>query len=220
MSQEEPFTILIIAATAAITALAFYKPGMMQRLWLDNQVTAQRGDYLRLLSSGFVHGDWVHFAFNMFSFYSFAGSVEALYGATPLVIIYFGSMVTSGLFALWINRKRHYRAVGASGGVCGIIFGSIFLLPGNSIFILPIPFPIPSWAFAFIFLGVSTFAMGKSLGNISHEAHIGGAVSGMLIATALYPQAMTTQPLLFGSLLAFCALLWFLAPLVSTRIMR
>ncbi|MGB0372293.1 MAG: rhomboid family intramembrane serine protease [Opitutales bacterium] len=217
MSQEPPITLLIIAATAGITAWAFYDRAILQRLLLDNFAITKGREYQRLISSGFIHADWIHFAFNMFSFYSFAGLVERSYGAGPLLIIYLGSIVASSLFALAVNRGKPYRALGASGGVCGIIFGSIFLLPGGSIFIIPIPFPIPSWAYAFLFIGVSVFAMGRA-GNISHEAHIGGAISGMIITAAIYPAVVTTQPALFLGLLVFCGALWWATPFIAKRI--
>ncbi|MEM9026162.1 MAG: rhomboid family intramembrane serine protease [Verrucomicrobiota bacterium] len=216
MSQEPPVTLLIIAATAGLTAWAFYNPRILQRLILDNKRVTQGRDYLRLVSSGFIHADWIHFAFNMFSFYSFAGSIERIYGPVTLLSIYLGSILASSIFALVVNRGNPYRALGASGGVCGIIFGSIFLLPGGSIFIIPIPVPIPSWVYAFIFIGVSIFAMGRS-GGISHEAHIGGALSGVLITTALYPQIATSQPILYLSLLAFCVVLGWAAPKIQRR---
>ena len=155
----------------------------------------------------------------MISFYSFAESIEAYFGVIPLAVIYFGSIIASSAFALAVNRGRNYRALGASGGVCGVIFGSLFLLDGGSIIVFPIPIPIPAFIYAFMFIAVSVFAMGRA-GNISHEAHIGGAVSGMLITAALYPTVIFINPLMFFGIFAFCGLLWFLAPKIFIRMKK
>ena len=87
-------------------------------------------DYHRLYTCGLIHANWTHFAFNAFSFYSFARGIEMLYGPSTMLFIYGCSILGGSLLSLIIHRNHEYRALGASGGVCGIIFASIFLLPG------------------------------------------------------------------------------------------
>jgi len=55
---------------------------------------------------------------------------------------------------------------------------------GGAMFHLPIPAPI----FAIGYLALSTYLMRKQFGNIGHEAHIGGALSGFLLAGLLSDQ--------------------------------
>ena len=142
----------------------------------DNQVISQRKEYFRLISSGFLHADWMHFAFNMFSLYSFGNHIEKYYTATNLLLIYFASIVGGNVLSLILYRNTLYRAIGASGGVCGVIYASIFMIPGGSIMILPIPFPIPSWVYAILFLLISFYGMRSARDNVGHVAHIGGAL--------------------------------------------
>ena len=183
------FTIVIIIASGIITFQGFQKPDFFKRLMFDNRRILQNREYHRLVASGFLHADWMHFAFNMFSLYSFGRYVELIYRPTILLIIYFSSIIGGNLLSLFIYRKTDYRAIGASGGVCGVIYASIFLLPGGSIYILPIPFPIPSWLYAILFLLISFFGMRSAGSNIGHVAHVGGALLGLAVTGLIFPEA-------------------------------
>jgi len=139
---EAPFTTLLLVVTGLTTWLAFRQPALMARLLFRPRDVLGGGQVHRMLTSAFVHGDWVHFAFNAFTLYSFGSHLERLYGARELLVIYLVSVLGGSLLSLWIHRREaDYAALGASGGVCGVLYASIFLIPGGSIFIMPIPVP-------------------------------------------------------------------------------
>ena len=122
-----------------------------------------------------------------------------------LPLIYAVSILGGNILSLLVYRNTHYRALGASGGVCGIIYASVFLLPGGSIYILPIPFPIPSWTYAILFLLISIYGMRSGRGNIGHVAHLGGALIGLLATFILFPRAVLAQPWLLLLIVAISA---------------
>lgn len=147
--------------------------------------------YERLLISTFLHVDYLHLFFNIFSFYSFAIELANFTGQLFLLLLFFGSGLGGDFLALLIHRKHaDYRAVGASGAISGVIFSSVLLLPGGSILIFPFPFGIPPWLFAILFVLFSVYGIGRQSGNIGHEAHLGGALCGILITALVYPQAL------------------------------
>ena len=155
--------------------------------------------YERMFTSGLIHLDWWHFAFNAFSLWSFGRLIELVYGRVTFLVIYLASILGGSLLSLFIHRREAgYRALGASGGVCGILFASIFLLPGGSVYLMFIPFAIPAYAFAVLYLLYTFFGLRRRAGNIGHDAHLGGALVGLLVATAIYPQLIFAQPLLFA----------------------
>jgi Rhomboid family len=154
-----------------------------------------------MLTSGLIHADWTHFLFNAFSFYNFGRTIEFIYGAKVLLLVYLSSILGGSLLSLIIHRHEEYKALGASGGVCGVIFASIFLLPGGSILMYPLPVGIPAYAYAIGFLVFSFAAHRHKIGNIGHDAHLGGAIVGLLVATAMFPRLVLAAPWIFLAVL-------------------
>ena len=72
---------------------------------------------------------------------------------------------------------------------------------------LYLPVPIPGWLYAIGFLVVSFIAMKRAKDNIGHDAHLGGAIIGLLIAAGLYPRAVSYNWKVFLLVLGFSALL-------------
>jgi membrane associated rhomboid family serine protease len=193
-----PFNILIVAVTSYVSYLAFKHSEYRDKLVFDTELILRKKQYYRVVSSGFIHGDLMHLVFNMFSLYSFGLHIEKIYGAASFLIIYSCGVVGGNIVSLVIHRRESYRALGASGGVCGIIFASIFLLPGGEIIMYPIPVPIPSYIYAVIFILASYYGMRKSIGNIGHDAHLGGALVGLVVTTIMYPRIVTVSPILYS----------------------
>jgi membrane associated rhomboid family serine protease len=147
-------------------------------------------DYKRLISSGFLHVSWPHLIFNMFSLYAFSGSIEANLGSLPFLVIYFVSLLGGGLFSLYVHRQHgDYSLVGASGAVCGIIFASIALFPGMGVGFFGLPFFIPGWLYGILYVAYSIYGIRSKKDNIGHEAHLGGALIGMIAALIIEPAA-------------------------------
>ncbi|MDR3456980.1 MAG: rhomboid family intramembrane serine protease [Verrucomicrobiae bacterium] len=199
--MNAPATIIVLVVTGLATLFAFQRPDIREKWIFDPQAILADKEYYRLYTSGLIHADWMHFAFNAFSFYSFAEYIEEIYGAKVMLLIYGCSILGGSLLSLIIHRHHEYRALGASGGVCGIIFASIFLLPGGSINMFFLPIGIPAYLYAVIFLVGSFFAHHKQLGNIGHDAHLGGAIVGLLVATGLYPNMIIAAPGMFALVL-------------------
>ena len=201
-------TIVLIVLTGGTSFQGFRNPAFQARLIFDPTAVLRDKQYYRLMTSGFLHADWIHFGFNAFSFYAFGRHIEMFFGVFTLLAIYLGSIVGGGLLSLYLHRHHEYRALGASGGVCGVIFASIFLLPGGGVVVFPFPFSIPSWLYAILFIVGSFAAMKRQRDNIGHDAHLGGAVVGLLITTALYPSIVRESPVLYAAVLALAALLF------------
>lgn len=193
--------------TTLVSVLAFRDHGLLERLMFKPREILAGKQYERLLTSGFIHGDWLHLAFNAYSLLAFGQNIEAIYGFKTLVLVYFSSILGGSLLSLFIHRRHDYRALGASGGVCGVVFASIFLLPGGSIHLFFIPIGIPAYAYAIGFLIFSFVRMRQGADNVGHDAHIGGAIIGLPVATALYPSMMTASPALYAGVIVLSLLI-------------
>lgn len=206
-----PATIAICILTALITQIAFSKPQILQRLLFKPREILVDGQWDRILSSALIHADWMHAGFNLFAFYSFGSEIEMLYGWKTLLVIYLFSIMGGSLLSLFLHRHQQYSALGASGGVSGVIFATIFLVEGTGVSLFFIPIAIPGNIFALIYLIGSFWGLRKRIGNIGHDAHFGGAITGLGFAFAIRPNLCLGDPLYFwGSILVSVACLGIL----------
>jgi membrane associated rhomboid family serine protease len=146
--------------------------------------------YETLVTSGFVHGDLVHLLFNMMTFWFFAFPLEARIGSVAFAVLYFAGLVVSDVGTYLKHRDDpHYASLGASGAINAVLFAYIVYFPGSSLYILPIPFPIPAPVFAVGYLFFSWYSARQARGRINHDAHLGGALFGLLFVLVTDPSA-------------------------------
>jgi hypothetical protein len=80
--------------------------------------------------------------------------------------------------------------VGASGAISAIMFASICLFPRLDIGFFGLPFYLPAWLYGLIYILLSIYAIKSKRDNIGHEAHLGGALIGMITAILFEPAAL------------------------------
>jgi len=172
----------IIALNVVFSWKGFNDYSFFQRYKFNVDSILVKKEYIRLVTSGFLHADYTHLGFNMFTFYMFGEAMALTIDPILLVLIYVGSLLAGNLLALYIHRNHgDYSAIGASGAVSGIIYGTIILYPGLLIY-----FFIPGWLFGIVYILYTIFGIKKQTGNIGHDAHLGGAVAGLILTVALF----------------------------------
>ena len=168
------------------------------------------GEQIRMVSSAFLHADWAHLFFNMFTLFMFAPVVIDFLGNFSFVLIYLGSLICGSLLTIVFHKNEYgYRAVGASGAVTGILYAAILLNPDMSLYLYFIPIPIPAYVFGIGYLLYSIYGMKAKNDNIGHTAHFGGAIGGYVITLIKEPQ-MLTENTLMVILLAIPIILLFI----------
>ncbi len=203
--QAENVSLLIILLTFGATAYGFSRRDFFDKWSFDVEGVLLRKEYSRLLTAGFIHVDWWHFIFNMFTLYSFSRGLP-MDGVSFLSVYLLGILGGNGL-ALYIHRNSgSYRAVGASGAVSAVIMMLICISPfGIRIFGL-----IPGVWFGILYILYSIYGIQNKRDQISHEAHLGGALIGILASLVLYgPQVKAHAHipiLLLGMIGVFLAL--------------
>jgi membrane associated rhomboid family serine protease len=187
---------IIFALTIVISLIGLSSPTLVDRTVLRPYYLTKRGEYHRLITSGFVHADLGHLIFNMITFYFFAFALERAIGTAKFVVLYFTGLVLSDLGTYYKHRNDPaYASLGASGAILAVLFASIVYFPDQSLFIIPIPIPIPAPVFAIGYLAYSYYSSRHSQGRINHDAHIGGALTGLAFVAL-------TDPGRYGALLA------------------
>lgn len=190
----EAFTVVLMVANGIFSFRGFSNRLFKEKYLFHVGSILGDNEYYRLFTSGFLHANIPHLAFNMLALYSFSQGIGRVVGILDFVLLYFGSLLAGNLLALQINRNNPgYRALGASGAVSGVIFASILMYPHGSISFLFLPIAIPSWLFGIGFVLVSIYGIRSGFGNLGHEAHLGGAIAGVLISILIEPRLIVSR---------------------------
>ena len=192
-----PLTALLLGANLAISLYALYQDqNLIDRWAFAPERVHSNSEWYRLVSGGFLHGGIAHLAFNMISLYFFGPVLEIILGPVNFLIMYFGALIVAHGF-LYAKYKDDptYVAVGASGAISGVIFGFCLFFPFEKIYLFLIPIGIPAFLFAIGFAGYSYWASNQPpgsgiFGRVAHEAHLGGAVGGLIFTVLLEPRVL------------------------------
>ena len=107
--------ILIIAITAIISFVVPNGSSNFEKYKFNVGAIRNRNEYIRLLSSGFLHADIFHLLFNMMTLYFFGPVVMQAFGSLGFILIYFGSILLGNIFSLFVyQRQPWYSAIGAN----------------------------------------------------------------------------------------------------------
>lgn len=182
--------LIILVVTIIVSVIGLSSRRVIERSLLRPYQVAHGTGYAGLLTSGFVHADLGHLLFNLITFYSFAFRLEAVIGSLKFVLLYFSALLVGGLGTCVKHRTDpNYASLGASGAILGVLFASIVYFPRQSLYILPLPVPIPAPLFALGYLAYSWYSSRQSRGNINHDAHIFGALTGLAFVLLTDPTA-------------------------------
>lgn len=185
-------TLFLIAVTVAVSILAWRQPR-----WLDALIywppAVARGQWWRLFTHGFIHGDGTHLAFNMITLFFFGTVMEQVLtgriGAVGFLLFYLAGILIAILPSHFKHRHDpHYRSLGASGAVAAVLFAYILIQPWSMLFVMFVP--MPAIVFAVVYVGYSLWAERNAPGNINHSAHLWGAAWGVGFLLLLEPRLL------------------------------
>lgn len=184
------FLIGLIAVNVVISFKGFEDLSFFRK-YQFHVGSIRSGEQIRMVSSGFLHADIGHLAFNMLSLYFFAPVVYGILNNFSFVLIYFASLLFGSFLTMIFHKDDYsYSAVGASGAVTGIIYSAILLDPSLNIYFFFIPIPIPGYIFGIGYLLYSIYGMKAKNDNIGHTAHFGGAIGGYLFTIMKKPSLL------------------------------
>jgi len=208
---EPPANLFLILFTCSVSIWGFNNREKQAKFVFRPEDILAGKEYYRLVSSAFLHANWAHLLANTYSLYCFGPMIERLFGPLHFLLIYFSAVVGGSLLSLYVHRHHDYAAYGASGGVCGMIFAYIVMFPQSRLPLFPFPVAVPAWLYALAFMIASFFAMKSQQDNVGHDAHLGGAVIGLLVASLLQPEIAQRNWQLFVSVVVLSgALLTYL----------
>ncbi len=145
-----------------------------------------------MFTSMFVHGDWMHFLFNMLFLWVFGDNVEDRFGHLRYLLFYLGAGVAACLLQAVTDTASEIPTIGASGAIAGVLGAYILLFPyskiGTAVVFIFITFiRIPAiyllgfWFFLQFVSGLGTLGPSAQSGGVAYWAHVGGFIFGLAV---------------------------------------
>jgi membrane associated rhomboid family serine protease len=189
------FTVSIIILTSIVSFLAFNNYKITDALIFWPPAISMKHQYYRFLTCGLIHADLMHLGFNMFTLFFFGKALENYYmGVLGLQHVYFIILYSTALIAAniptYIKRRDdyNYRSLGASGAVCAVLFAFILIDPWEDLRLFG-AIKMPAILYAVLFLVFEVVMSKRGGDNVNHDAHLWGALYGVLFTIAARPEA-------------------------------
>jgi membrane associated rhomboid family serine protease len=176
--QAGTVTKILIGINVAVFLVQLVSVSFTNRFELMGLAVAQDGQYYRLLTAAFMHGGYLHIAFNMYALYLFGPPLEATFGRARFLTLYLLSALGGSAASYAFNTP-----IGASLGASGAVFGLLgaFLVVNRRL--------KRDNSGLLVLIGINlAIAFLPQFSNIDWHAHVGGLITGALVAAAMvYP---------------------------------
>ncbi len=152
--------------------------------------------YLTLLSAMFMHGGFGHIAGNMLYLWIFGNNVEHRFGHGMFLLFYLSAGLVSSLAQIATGPDSVIPNLGASGAIAGVMGAYVVLFPYNrvnAVFLyhivtVPAIIVLGMWIAMQLVSGYGSIAAtSTSTGGVAYMAHIGGFVTGVIVALLSKP---------------------------------
>lgn len=180
-------THIIIFLTALISILTFNKTEVKNKLMFSPYRYIHEKKRWIIITHAFIHSDFLHLFFNLYVLYIFGPSLESYFLAHDFGIIYYCSLYFLGIVFSTLpsiikhNQNPSYFSLGASGAVSSVVFAYIIVYPLRELGLLILPgIWLPGFIFGALYLISEHLLSKKQYSNIAHDAHISGAVFGII----------------------------------------
>ena len=184
-------SLVILAVNIGLGLATLSNPRLVERLVFRPYDYARDRNRHTIITSAFAHADLPHLAFNMITFYYFGATLLERRIGTPLFI----TLYTLGLLLSQLGSYRKHRndpdyaTLGASGAISAVLFAAVVYYPTMSMYMFFIPIPIPAVLFAVGYLAYTWWSSRQNRGRINHDAHFGGALTGLAFVAITDPRA-------------------------------
>ncbi len=153
------------------------------------------GEYWRLITSMFLHADFMHIIFNMLALYILGRDIERFYGKRKFLFIYFFSGIFGAITSYVFIPNM---SVGASGAIFGLMGANLYLYKIN-----PTVYKRIYGSDFLVLIGIN-LVLGFVYPNIDIAGHLGGLVAGFFASWSVglsFEKAFATKRLLMQATL-------------------
>lgn len=165
-------TKVLIAVNVVVFLLQQASRPFENRFIQDNLLIAVDHDYYRLLTAAFMHANVLHIVLNMYALYLFGPPLEHVLGRIRFAALYLIAAL-GGSAASYAFSPLAGRSLGASGAVFGL-FGAFIVVNRR----------MGRETGGVLVLVAINLGFGFVMPGIDWRAHLGGLVTGALVAVA------------------------------------
>lgn len=188
-------SLVIIIVTCLVSYTALNNYDQLDKMSLQPYMVKNYRQYYRFITSGFVHADFQHLIFNMLTLFFFGPAIERLFmqlfqSKVVYILYYLLGIIVANIPSYIKHRNNsNYSSLGASGAISAVVFTAIMVDPWNTIYLFFIP--IPAVIYGVLFLALSAYMSRKGGDNINHDAHMWGALFGIVFPLIFHPELGT-----------------------------
>jgi len=154
--------------------------------------------YLTLLSSMFMHANWMHLGGNMLFLWIFGDNLEDRMGSGKYVVFYLLCGLAASFAQIMLGPDGQIPGIGASGAIAGVLGGYLLLFPGASVRTMgrygvhevPAWMMLGFWILTQVLSGMAQWG-GKEQGGVAYAAHVGGFIAGLVLVKLFAPGGAT-----------------------------
>ena len=189
--MDTPVTLGLIAANVIMSLIAFSNQDVLSKTIMWPYGVKRYNQYYRFISSGFIHADYMHLFFNMFTLFFFGRMVEIYFagyglgGNISYLALYFLGLIISDIPTYLKHRDDYnYHCLGASGAVSAVLFAGIVFNPWSSIYLYG-ALKLSALLFAVLYIIYCVYMAKRNSDNVNHDAHLWGSLFGVGFTIAL-----------------------------------
>jgi membrane associated rhomboid family serine protease len=192
--RSAPAVLVLILINVLVFLFEIYvggwnDPEVLHRIGaLEPDAVVAQGEYWRLFTALFLHGGFLHLAFNLFALYVLGPPLERSIGTLRFLVCYLisGIAASAGVVALnEIGLVRVAEVIGASGCIMGVVGAwAGFLLRHHHA-----PFARQRLANIGLIVAIQ-IAFDLSTPQVSMASHMCGLVAGFFLGLILAPRAV------------------------------
>ena len=187
-------TYILMAVIGLVTYFAWERPELHRRLMLNPYTVVHEKKYYQLITSGFVHNNGIHLLLNLFTLYFFGLAIEQIFysyfgdlGLVLYILLFITAVIVANIPTTIKHKNNYnYNSLGASGGVSALVMAFILFDPIRDLCLYAI-ICLPGYILGGLFIVYSIIMSKRNTDNINHDAHLFGAIYGVIFTLLLRP---------------------------------
>ena len=202
---------IIVLITAVISVYALSSRPALEKMMLNPYQVVHHKQYWRVITHGFIHGDYLHLFFNMYVLWEFGRPIFTIFtnqvaftqvmdgddwwgshlGQNLFLMMYLGAIFVASVPALIKHRNNPgYNSLGASGAVSAVVLIFVLLFPTSTLYLF-FAIPIPAFLAGILFFVYESYMNKRGGTGVARDAHLFGALYGLLFMALIAPSSIT-----------------------------